>query len=127
MKVYIPSDLNFNYIACNALYKKYEKEIDDIDDFDKILASTMFYSFFTDDDEFIGCLYFYKGANNRLFVNGFSNRKMHRYNVQALRLSFNWFDCDIYAKTPHKNAVYCLLRAGFKKCDNQLYVKVKGE
>ena len=53
MKVYIPSDLNFNYIACKALYKKYEKEIDDIDDFDKILASTMFYSFFTDDDEFI--------------------------------------------------------------------------
>ena len=127
MKVYIPTDLKFDYKACKELYKEYEKEIGDIEDFDKILTNTMFYSFYTDDDEFVGCLYFYNGSKNRLFVNGFSNRKMHQYNVQALKLSFEWFDCDIYAQTPHRNAVYCLLRSGFKKYDNQLYVKMKGE
>ena len=127
MKVYIPYDKEFNYTACEQLYKKYEKEIGDIEDFDKIIKNTMFYSFFTDDNKFVGCLYFYKDSSNRLFVNGFSNRKMHQYNIQALKLAFEWFDCDIYAQTPHKNAVYCLLRAGFKKCDDKLYVKLKGE
>ena len=59
--------------------------------------------------------------------NGFANRKMHSYNLEAIKLATSWFNTDIYAKTSHKTAAFCLLRAGFVKCDNQLYVKKKGD
>lgn len=127
MKVLIPIYPNFNYSQCKALYEKYKNLINDVDDFFQIISSTQFFSFLTDTDKFIGCLYFYNSSDGKLMLNGFANRGMHLYNIEALRIASNWFDTDIYAKTPHKTAAFCLLRAGFKKCDNQLYIKRKGD
>ncbi len=126
MKVLIPLDSEFNYMECKNLYNRYQKLIGDIEDFDRILTSTLFYSFISNENKFIGCLYFYK-IGGRLFVNGFSNRKCHLQNIECLNMTEKWFDCDIWAKTKHKTAKFCLLQAGFKKVDNELYVKKKGE
>ncbi len=126
MKVLIPLKSDFNYAECKKLYTRYQKLIGDIENFDKILNSTLFYSFISKENKFIGCLYFYK-LGDRLFVNGFSNRRCHIENVECLNMAKNWFNCDIWAKTKHKTAAFCLLRAGFKKVSDELYVKKKGE
>ena len=127
MKVLIPSSPEFNYSQAKALYHKYKEHINDSEDFFQVISNTLFYSFFTDDGEFIGCVYFYKTPEGKLFLNGFSNRKMHLENIKVLQLASSWFDEDIYAKTPHKTAAFCLQRAGFIKCDCQLYIKKKGD
>ncbi len=126
MKVLIPLNRDFNYFECKNLYTKYQRLIGDIEDFDKILISTLFYSFISDEGKFIGCLYFYK-SGDRLFVNGFSNRNCHLQNIECLNMAEEWFDCDIWAKTKHMTAKFCLKRAGFKQVDSELYVKKKGE
>lgn len=127
MEVFTPLDKNFNYLEAKALYKLNESKVQDISDFDKILQTTLFYSFYTKDNGFVGCLYFYQDNEGKLFVNGFANRKKHLACIAALRRSFNWFNCDIYARTPHRAAAICLLRAGFKKVGDKLYIKKKGE
>ena len=127
MKVYIPTDTFFNYSQCKALYEKYKDLIGDIDDFCKILLTTQFFSFFSSSGNFVGCLYFYHSSDGKLMMNGFSNRGMHLENIKAIQLASNWYKTDIYAKTPHKTAVFCLLRAGFKKIDDKLYIKRKGD
>lgn len=127
MKVLIPYNTKFNYSQCKELFEKYKNLIDDHTDFFHIIFSTQFFSFLTDDNNFVGCLYFYKTPDNKLMFNGFANRKMHSYNLEAIKLATSWFNTDIYAKTSHKTAAFCLLRAGFVKFDNQLYVKKKGD
>ncbi len=127
MLVLIPRDSNFNYKECRNLYYKYFKQIGDIPDFDLILKTTMFYSFFEEKkNKFIGCLYFYE-RQRKLYVNGYSNRNCHLENIECLKVSSNWFSCDIWAQTNHRTAAICLLRAGFKKVNNNTYVKKKGE
>ncbi len=119
IRVFIPNDYGFNYKQCKKLYKKYRHLINDNQEFRDIVKNTFFYSFF-DDDKFVGCLYFYE-KNNKLYVNGFSHRHMHKQNLECLKMSLNWFNCDIFAETPHKTAVLCLLRCGFKKSSDNLY------
>ncbi len=126
MKVLIPLEKDFNYSEAKSLYKKYQSLIGDIDDFDRILSSTLFYSFISDENKFIGCLYFYKN-NEKLFLNGFSNRGCHFQNIECLNMVEKWFNCDIWARTKHRTAKLCLSRAGFKKVNSELYVKKKGE
>ena len=126
MIIYTPKHSSFNYSQAKDLYQKYKNLIGDIDDFCQILNSTLFFSFLKDNGEFIGCLYFYQ-SENKLMINGFANRNMHQENLKILNLATSWFNTDIYARTPHKSAAFCLLRAGFKKIDNQLYIKMKGD
>ena len=68
----------------------------------------------------IGCIYYYK-KDGKLFVNAFANRHTHKTNIECLKMSFDWFNCDIYAQTQHKTAIYCLYKCGFKKVHNNLY------
>ncbi len=127
MKVLIPKNPGFNYLECKQLYIQNLSQVDDIEDFDYILKTTFFYSFIREkDNKFIGCLYFYL-KDNKLYVNGYSNRHCHLENIECLKLAKNWFNCDIWAQTPHRTAAICLLRAGFKKVNSNTYVKMKGE
>jgi hypothetical protein len=119
IKVLIPTDYEFNYKQCKKLFKKYKKLINDNSEFRDIVKNTFFYSFF-DDNKHIGCIYYYL-KNNKLFVNAFSYRHTHLINIECFKKSFEWFNCDIYAETTHKTAIYCLYKCGFKKIDNTLY------
>lgn len=119
IKVYIPSDFDFNYKQCKKLYKKYQKQIGDDVDFRDVVKNTFFYSFF-DDEKHIGCIYYYE-KDGKLFVNAFANRYTHEINITCLKMTFDWFNCDIYAKTAHKTAIFCLYKCGFKKIGDNLY------
>lgn len=119
IKVYIPSDFGFNYKQCKKLYKKYQKQIGDDVDFRDVVKNTFFYSFF-DDEKHIGCIYYYE-KDGKLFVNAFANRHTHEINITCLKMTFDWFNCDIYAKTAHKTAIFCLYKCGFKKIGDNLY------
>lgn len=119
IKVYIPTDENFNYKECKKLYKKYQKLIGDDEEFRNIVKNAFVYSFF-DDDIFLGCIYYYY-VENSLYVNAFANRHHHQLNLECFKMSLDWFDCDIFAKTQHKTAIFCLLKSGFKKISNNLF------
>ena len=116
--VKIPLDKNFDFKTCKKLYRKYRKLIKDDKDFRGIVENTFFYSFYNDED-FIGCLYFYE-HEGKLFVNAFANR--HKSTLECLKMSLNWFNCDIYANTTQKSAIYGILKCGFKKVGNNLYI-----
>lgn len=119
IRVLIPDNYEFNYKQCKKLFKKHKKLINENQDFRNIVKNTFFYSFF-DDEKFLGCIYYYY-KNNRLYFNGFSDRHTHLQNLECLKMSFDWFNCDIYAETPHKTAILCLLKCGFKKISENTY------
>lgn len=123
IKVLIPHDQDFNYKECKKLYKKYSKEIGDSREFREIVRDTYFYSFF-EDEKFIGCIYYYQ-ENGKLFVNAFAKRHTHITNIKCLKQTFDWFNCDIYARSTHKTAILCLYRCGFKKIGTNLYIRSK--
>lgn len=119
IKVLIPNNPDFNYKECKKLYKKYRKQIGDNQEFRDIVKNTFFYSFF-DDNKHIGCIYYYM-RGDKLFVNAFANRHTHLINIECLKKTFEWFNCDIYAETKHKTAIYCLYKCGFKKVEKNIY------
>jgi len=129
MEIRIPADDEFDFYACKKLYKKYQKEIDDNVPFNNIIKNTFFYSFY-DDKVLVGCVYlYYQKINNKarkspygLFLNGFAKRKYHRFNTKVLNKIFSWFNCNIYAKSVQKPAIYLLLKCGFKKISDDLYI-----
>lgn len=122
IKVLIPKDQNFNYKQNKKLYKKYRKEIGDKRDFREIVdeRNAFFFSFY-DDEQYIGFIYFYY-ENNKLFVNACANRHTHNTNIECFKKTFEWFSCDIYARSNHKTAIYCLYKLGFKKLKDGLYI-----
>lgn len=121
ISVRIPTDNNFNYSECKRLYEKYQMDIRDPSEFSDVVLNTFFYSFF-DDDKFIGCIYYYH-KQGKLFVNAVAERHTHLINLECLKMTFKWFNCDIYAETRHKTAILCLYRLGFKKIGQKLYIK----
>ena len=127
MKVFTVLDKEFEPQKYKELFETYKDLINDDNVFEDIIGNTLFYAFYTDDNKFICCIYFYLKEDGNLYLNAYGQRKMHTLNIEALKKTFDWFNCDIYAKTPHKTASLCLLRTGFKKIGNELYIKKKGD
>lgn len=120
IKVYIPTDKEFNYKECKQLFKKNKKKLRETFSFKEVIDGTFFYSFF-DDDRFLGCIYFYDKLGKR-YIASFGTRHHHKENIECLKLSLTWFNSDIYAITYEKTAKLCLLRAGFKKIDDNTFI-----
>jgi len=120
IQVTIPKDKYFNYRECRELYKKLKGKIGDRRTFRELMQETFFYSFF-DNQKFLGCIYFYE-EDNKLYVNAFANRHTHLQNLKCFKMSLDWFNCDIYARSKHKTAILCLLKSGFKRIDNNLFI-----
>ena len=119
IKVLIPSDSDFNYNQCKILYENIQELLQDYQKFDEVINNTFFYSFLQD-DKHIGCIYYYE-QDNKLYVNGFSYRKTHILNIECLKKSLDWWNCDIFARIYNKSAIFTLLKCGFKKVDKNLY------
>lgn len=118
--VRIPFDKDFEYGKCKSLYKRYKRLIEDDQPFKSIVENTFFYSFYLD-NVFIGCIYcFYRGDD--LFLNAFATRHHHEANIEAMKMVLSWFNCDIYAESIRKPAIYCLLELGFKKQKGNIYI-----
>lgn len=121
MLILKPENPLFNYFQCKKLYEENQKFLDDDTNFDDLISDSdiHFYSFF-EHSRFIGCIYFYIN-NNKVFLNAFAKRHTHNINLECLKASLNFYNCDIYAKSKHKTAILCLLKCGFKKVKDNLY------
>lgn len=117
MQILIPSNPNFNYNQCKKLFEANQDLIEDYENFDDVIKNTFFYSFMVN-DRHIGCIYYYE-RDNRLYVNAFANRHTHLINLECFKMSLTWWNCDIYARTHHKTAIYAILKCYFIKIDEK--------
>lgn len=72
------------------------------------------------DNELLGCV-FITQEDKKLWLNGFSKRKIFKEVQEAINIIFNHYKQDIYSKTTEKSATYTLLRTGFKKIGTNIY------
>jgi len=120
MRVLIPSDKDFNYLECKKLFEDNQNLIEDYEKFDDVTKNTFFYSFLVN-GKHIGCIYYYE-IDNKLYVNVVAYRGTHLINLECFKKSLTWWNCDIYARSHHKTAIYGMLKCGFKKIGENLYI-----
>lgn len=125
LEVFIPSSPEFHIYETplRILYENVKDKIGDDNSFEFIRDNTFFYMFVFNGN-LVGGIYYYE-KNGKLFLNGFANRKMFRINVECLKLSATWFSSNIYAESMNKASAICLLRAGFKRLDGNLFMLKK--
>ena len=71
---------------------------------------------------FVNEMRMFLDENNKLFLNGFANRKMHELCLMCLKSSLSWFVCDIYAQAHNRASALCLLQCGFKRVKDNIFV-----
>ena len=80
-----------------------------------------FYS--KDTGKLLGCIYL-EDDKGRVCLSGFSVRKNHRVVIKAIKFISSLFHEDnLYALTNKKSAIMVLLRCGFKKIDDETYLR----
>lgn len=120
--VFIPFQNEFRVYEeeLRELYNKNKYFIKDTNSFDFIKDNTLFYSF-VNKKKLIGAIYFFK-EKDKLFLNAFSKRKTFNLNIKCLKMSLSWFNCPIYAEAQNRASALCLLRCGFRRIENKLFV-----
>ena len=120
--VFIPFQDEFRVYEeeLRELYDMNKYFIEDTNSFDFIRDNTLFYSF-VNKKKLIGAFYFFK-EKYKLFLNAFSKRKTFNLNVKCLKMSLSWFNCPIYAEAQNRASALCLLRSGFRRIENKLFV-----
>ena len=126
IKVLIPSDNDFTlfYSECKSLYESVQDKIHDTNSFEFIVSNTFFYMFIND-NRLIGAIYYFVDEDSKLFLNAFANRKMHNLCLKCLKMSINWFKGNIYAEAQNRASALCLLRCGFRRLKNNIFVHTK--
>lgn len=126
IRVLIPSDSEFCVYKdeCKNLYEKVQKMIHDSNTFEFICNNTFFYLFLNNQD-LIGGIYYFLDDDNKLYFNGFAKRKMFLLNLECLKMSLSWFNCDIYAQAQNRASALCLLRCGFEREHDNVFIKRK--
>ena len=80
-----------------------------------------FYS--KDTGKLLGCIYL-EDDNGRVCLSGFSVRKNYDNVIRAIKLISDIFhEDDLYSLTNKKSAIMVLLRCGFKKIDDETYLR----
>lgn len=122
LEVIIPTDSNFKKYKSEFenLYILNQNAICDTNSFQFILLNTLFYGFIHN-GAVLGAIYFFMD-DGRLFLNAYSIRKKHYLNLLSLRLSLSWFIPPIYAEAQNRASAFCLLKTGFKRVRNNLFV-----
>lgn len=70
-----------------------------------------------------GCIYL-EDDQGRVCLSGFAARKNYDIVIRAIKLISNVFhEDDLYALTDKKSAIMVLLRCGFKKIDDETYLR----
>jgi hypothetical protein len=128
IKAIIPDNPEF-WLYKDKLKEMYEQNQDKICDsnsFDFIINNTLFYCYVNSDGTLIGAIYFFVDDDGKLFLNAYAGRKHFNLNVECVKLSTKWFNCDIYAEAQNRASALCLLRAGFKRVKDKLFVYEQG-
>lgn len=123
INVWLPFQKEFKKYSkeCKELYEKVQDRICDTNSYEFICKNTLFY-LFEKDGKLIGAIYYFKDDDGKLFLNGFANRKMHNLCVECLKMSLNWFRGSIYAEAQNRASALCLLRCGFKRIRDNIFV-----
>ena len=80
-----------------------------------------FYS--KDTGKLLGCIYL-EDDNGRVCLSGFSVRKNYDIVIRAIKFISDIFhEDDLYSLTDKKSAIMVLLRCGFKKIDDETYLR----
>ena len=126
LEVLIPTDLRFKFYEkeIKKLYEENQSKICDDSSFEFVRDNTFFYLFLYN-EKIVGAIYYFE-IDNKLWVNAFSGRKTHFLNMECFELSTTWFDCDIWAEAQNRASVICLVRLGFKRVRENIFVKKKG-
>lgn len=121
--VFIPKDDGFKKYEeeCKRLYESVQNKICDTNSFEFITGRTLFYMFVSD-GRLIGGIYYFLDENGKLFLNGFANRKMHKLCLECLKMSLDWFKGSIYAEAQNRASALCLLKCGFKRVKDKVFV-----
>lgn len=122
IKVLIPTNPEFKKFEneLKSLYEQNQDKICDTNTFEFIRDNTLFYMFIND-DSLIGAIYYFVD-NDMLFLNGFAKPKGHYLNLHCLLLSLTWFTGNIYAEAQNRASAFCLLKCGFKRVKDKLFV-----
>lgn len=123
VKVIIPNNPEFLLYKekLKEMYEQNQKKICDSNSFDFIVHDTLFYCFIDNDGALIGAIYFFKDKE-KLYLNAYAGRKHLNKNIECVKLSTTWFNCDIYAEAQNRASALCLLRSGFRRVKNKLFV-----
>ena len=122
IKAIIPNNPEFSLYKdkLKEMYEQSQAKIRDTNSFNFIIINTLFYSFI-DDGTLIGAIYFFKDKG-KLYLNAYAGRKHLDLNIECVKLSTTWFNCDIYAEAQNRASALCLLRAGFRRVKGNLFV-----
>lgn len=122
IRVLIPTDKEFKVFEkeLKLLYEKNQDKICDTNTFEFIRDNTWFFMFLND-DYLVGAIYYFKD-NDKLYLNGFAKRKLFHTNLLCLTLSTTWFKSNIYAEAQNRASALCLIRCGFKRVKDNLFV-----
>ena len=122
ISVLISTDADFkNYEnQLKLLYEKCKDRICDSNTFEFIRDNTLFYAFL-DDNKLLGAIYYFM-EKGKLFLNGFAQRKNFLANLECLKRTLDWFKSDIYAEAQNRASALCLLRCGFSREKENLFV-----
>jgi len=128
IKAIIPQNPEFDLYKdkLKEMYEKNQDKICDPNSFNFIIHNTLFYCFICEDGALIGAIYFFK-ENDKLFLNAYAGRKHLAENIECVKLSTTWFNCDIYAEAQNRASALCLLRSGFKRVKDKLFVYKQGQ
>ena len=99
-------------------------ENDRIPSAESILALGKYcFCFYRDNGEFVGCIYL-EDDEGRVCLSGFAKPKNYDIVIQAIKFISSLFHADdLYSLTDKKSAIMVLLRCGFKKIDDETYLR----
>lgn len=83
---------------------------------DFIINNPHLYCFY-DNNVLMGCIFFTQ-EDEKLFLHGFSKRKLYKDVLTAINIVCDSYKQDIFCRTDIKSAIYVLLKTGFTKTDN---------
>ena len=112
MKIVTPLDNDFNFTECKKLYLENEKYMNNICCFEDLINKSHFFSFYKN-GELAACIYMVS-ENDKVYINGYSVRKNHLFNMQAVKRICSFYSTPIFAKTKNKTAEVLLKKCGFK-------------
>lgn len=90
---------------------------------DGILKNWDYHFCFYNNDELIGCIYL-EDEDGKVCLSGFSKPKNYKIVIDAIKWVSDFMRLDdLYSITTQKSAIIVLLRCGFKKIDDNTYLR----
>lgn len=117
----------FDKQAAQGVFEDNKHLMNDHQGFENLLYNSLLFNVY-EKGRFVGIIFAFE-EEGKAWIGGAAHRKCHKACLNALQEVAAMFD-KVYAKTPHKTAVFCLKRAGFKlihKKKDMMIFKFKNE